>query len=988
MTAATTYDSSSSHGRAAAAAGGGSSLKSRVVRSLSLRRRPSTKQPQPQQPLPSSSAALPPAAEAAAVTFSPSSPIISASPNPITGMHFFSRPSRASVDQPRHPQPQHNNSNAAASLVTASALSRSFGSSPSSSSLSAHGIRLVGSAQKPSSPLANTAYTSDPFDYLGADRHVLSTSAPIATTKKAPASPRKQPISTAPIAIASTKKEKGRGHGHTHSHTGISLLSRSLSRSKYLGGDNKQLHSGTTASSSYQSGSHSASSTPQHSPSTRPSRITGFSGLQAKFKSSSAQRTPANPRIETHHEQAGDGDGEDEDEDDRASSKPLLRRGRSFDSLVPSVLGDPAPQPRIIITSTKRGQPLERVLVPPPRNVFAMQRIPWGEGDDEEAQARTAEPLRRRNEGVQLRDGGVSQAQGADGANESYGIVEPVDQEKDEPEPELSGFGTAAAAEAEAEADTSAEIRQRRERAQTADARLGLLKPQIAGGIPESSEGRVSLNNLLPASVSGPTRPQPPSAAASPSATTSLLPRSPATSPGLAATRITGTGAGVGGGASPAALREHWTRELEGQRGPFIVVERGWKKGIYTSGEEAAKQIRDFPGPRVRKVETAAEAIAIVAALQPVTPSPTTAEGLLARSGSQRGGKTPYGAAGVRASRFLGLDVAAVEEGLKEREDLGQEAAAAAAAAEGSSGQQQQQPRVVLRGSRAKDVTGAGGMSYAARRAARLAAEAEAEAGAKAQQKATRDDRQKALPMVPLPTTSTDIPAAGAPSRSWDSGSGSVAYGRSSVDALRRMGNPARPNLIDVADIDDTVSELRRNPPIMIRSFSSMATSTSLDLGSTSPFFAPVGAEAGRDRTRSGGGAVTFSPDLRPMRVSGSGSGGGRSHKHSHSHSHSHSNSQWSFSGRPSSSSAMPSSTTARTRQEKAARLEYGLDDDDHQQHRYPTRPRGVSGGGQQQQESGPAGGSREGRKKFGHAYASALGATGVQRAHTISGAR
>ncbi|KAN0061100.1 hypothetical protein ACQY0O_006835 [Thecaphora frezii] len=43
--------------------------------------------------------------------------------------------------------------------------------------------------------------------------------------------------------------------------------------------------------------------------------------------------------------------------------------------------------------------------------------------------------------------------------------------------------------------------------------------------------------------------------------------------------------------------------------GPFFSVQRGWKKGIYTSRAEADKQIRNFPGPIIKTFENLDEAI-------------------------------------------------------------------------------------------------------------------------------------------------------------------------------------------------------------------------------------------------------------------------------------------------------------------------------------------------------------------------------------------
>ncbi|CAD6911996.1 unnamed protein product [Tilletia controversa] len=558
----------------------------------------------------------------------------------------------------------------------------------SSGSGTGFGVRAFGFGTKPSSPLAQSSFTPNPFENdtvtLSPSAHGLtgahskvstSVGANAARTLAVPPSPSFQP-----------KRVQGtrQGHSHSQSHNNISLLSRSLSRSKYLGGGGgkerkvEQKEESHFADDSYLVVSPSSSSRSPLSNSNsydgsgaRLDRQMGKVGKATRSRSitrqlKNAATTNAYP------------DDRDRDADSLLSQRPLLR-SRSFDSLVPSLLGDYAPSPRILVQSTKRAEPLERLSAPLTKNVFSIQRMPWAEEDDDGSGAR----------------GDVDQALPAQRAGgEGEGGQE--------------------------------ETGRSRERAQTADGRLGLLKAASSSAnhgkadefeLMEDLKAPIMLRTSSASTIASSNLHQTHLQQHRPPGSSSLPPpspaRSPATSPALAATRMTG-GSTVAGGESgqQRSLREHWTRELEGKMGPFIVVERGWKKGIYTSGEEAARQIRDFPGPKVRKVDSAAEAIDIIAAHQPVTPSATTAEGLLARSGSLRNNvASSYGAAGARAGRFLGLDVAE-EEGVDGEQVVG-------GAVPSASGESR---RGVGRGPGG----GGAGLSYAARRAARLRAEAEA----------------------------------------------------------------------------------------------------------------------------------------------------------------------------------------------------------------------------------------------------------------------
>lgn len=54
--------------------------------------------------------------------------------------------------------------------------------------------------------------------------------------------------------------------------------------------------------------------------------------------------------------------------------------------------------------------------------------------------------------------------------------------------------------------------------------------------------------------------------------------------------------------------------------GPFFSVQRGWKKGVYTSRAEAERQIKDFPGPLLKEFEELDEALSFLVA--PPKPAP------------------------------------------------------------------------------------------------------------------------------------------------------------------------------------------------------------------------------------------------------------------------------------------------------------------------------------------------------------------------------
>ncbi|CEH12350.1 RIBONUCLEASE H1 [Ceraceosorus bombacis] len=58
---------------------------------------------------------------------------------------------------------------------------------------------------------------------------------------------------------------------------------------------------------------------------------------------------------------------------------------------------------------------------------------------------------------------------------------------------------------------------------------------------------------------------------------------------------------------------------LRGHSPPFFAVRRGWRKGIYTEEDEASRQTQNFPGPIVKRFESADEAVAFVCA--PTNPS-------------------------------------------------------------------------------------------------------------------------------------------------------------------------------------------------------------------------------------------------------------------------------------------------------------------------------------------------------------------------------
>ncbi|KAK0543991.1 hypothetical protein OC844_007522 [Tilletia horrida] len=935
------------------------SLKDRVVRSLSLRRNTQRTPKQQQQHSPSPSA----------------SPL----PSPSEEL----RPSRFSLD---------------------------FHRRPTTSSSSASNINT-----KASSPLASSSYTADPFDHAvkfqdSAKPHSQKLAVPQSPSYAPPALPTNTSTSTSTTSNggsnsgsgsgSSSNGKKRSGHGHSQSHNNISLLSRSLSRSKYLGrsgSNSKKDADTTTTTTAILDDSFVVLSPPaiESSPKKNAGKPSGRSRTQSKTQTASTSyfdfhRSSNKQQQQQQQQQASLAktyyDDLDDDAASTASRRPLIR-SRSFDSLVPSLLGDYAPQPRILVESTTRAKPLARIIAPPPRNVFSIQRIPWGQGDDDE----------NDDDG-----GGTGAGAGAGGGG-------------------ISGEVGNSSQDISLVADAGDDTRISRERAHTADGRLGLLKSAAAAASPDAapagptlirsntdlesqdiveelSSPFVAYSASFPRSHSGYHGPvsggqTTASPARSPASSPGLHPAritggigasasaqnggssahsspgtgpvritgAPGSSPGLNAARITGgagNGSSAGAAAAAAALREHWTRELEGKKGPFIVVERGWKKGIYTSGEEAAKQIRDFPGPKVRKVESAAEAIDIIAAYQPVTPSPTTAEGLLSRTGSVRqkiNMASSYGAAGARASRYLGLDA---EEG-------GEAAAAAAATTNGAGAGSGSgtgavpvlPPKDTHRPGRDKS----GGLSYAARRAARLRAEAEAAAaaatGGGAGDVAGSNSAGHSPPKRSNGTGTgpTDAPRThrSVPSTSSKHASPSKApphlqpeyqlYGRSSMDSARVL-----------AFHDDNLRSSDLNHQNEERS----------------------GQERVRDRTRSGGlyypptSVSSFSggppPDSgRARRAGAAAAAGGLGQGQSTYHY-----------DRPHRSGSSKRPSTATARQGKAAELEYGLLDYGYGSGASSSSRREGSGGG-------------EGRRAFGMAYASALGASvTVQRAHTISGAR
>lgn len=91
--------------------------------------------------------------------------------------------------------------------------------------------------------------------------------------------------------------------------------------------------------------------------------------------------------------------------------------------------------------------------------------------------------------------------------------------------------------------------------------------------------------------------------------------------------------------------------------GPFFSVQRGWKKGVYTSRAEAERQIKDFPGPLLKEFDELDEALSFLTA--PPKPAPSTWNspfddeesgiGKRAREGEQREETEKSGWTGHRA---------------------------------------------------------------------------------------------------------------------------------------------------------------------------------------------------------------------------------------------------------------------------------------------------------------------------------------------------
>ncbi|KAE8223088.1 hypothetical protein CF319_g3829 [Tilletia indica] len=784
------------------------------------------------------------------------------------------------------------------------------------------GSSFGGSNNKPPSPLAQASYTSNPFENLtttssssnnnksahvnfspsshdltGAHQKLSSSSggstgAPASRSLAVPISTTSNALSSSPTA----NSKKRPSHSHSQSHSNISLLSRSLSRSRYLGGSGnkerkvEQKEESQLADDSYVVLPPSASSrSPLHTNGGRGST----DHLTGKAVKPSRSRSPTRQQKNAY---SYDYD-RDRDTESLIAQRPLLR-SRSFDSLVPSLLSDYGPNTRILVQSTKRAEPLERLSAPPTKNVFSIQRMPWG---DEDEAGRT--------------DGEIG---------DDHLEREILD------EGEVGGWDPKVG----------------RERAQTADGRLGLLRTTLAGGGNGASGGVATFPQQQPhfdlvEELSSPVMRRTSSSSSTSTASTntlhrqgSLAPsspaRSPANSPGMNATRLMGTS--PSSSTAGRSLREHWTRELEGKTGPFIVVERGWKKGIYTSSDEAARQTRDFPGPKFQTVDTAASAIDIIAAHQPVTPSATTAEGLLARSGSLRkmNVASSYGAAGARASRFLGLDVA---ESTAEEEGVG--------GGDALSGRQPAVPPLPDKESRKGGNRGQGGLSYAARRAARLRMEAEAKEGATTGGGGGVGDAM--LENVLEEDGRHRGGGSNGAGHKRDGSGGhhqsqqirSQEYGRSSMDS-----NTARVLFSHDSNRQERERERERERDVYQ--------------------LPPPPRRVNRDRTRSGGFSTLLTSSPSTSRRSGGGGGGGREE----------------LKKRPSTAN-------------RAAELEYGLLAN-------PDRERLGRGGGSRRErvvDNDDRGRNGEGADgpapKFGYAYASALGASvTVQRAHTISGAR
>ncbi|KAK0554837.1 hypothetical protein OC846_001940 [Tilletia horrida] len=670
---------------------------------------------------------------------------------------------------------------------------------------------------KPPSPLGATSYTENPFDSvnISPSAHDLTGTHRTATTAS---SGKTLVVPTSPSFSALRKR--GPAHAHSQSHSNITSLARSLSRSKYLGG---------------------SGSSPKDAD--RKKEISQLA--DDSYVVVSPKNTPARTRTKSH---ARASSRPEKDLETLVSQRPLLR-SRSFDSLVPSLLSDVAPLPRLI-QSTKRAEPLRPFSPPPTKNVFSMQRIPWADEDAKEDDS-------------------------VEDPDEDSEIPPSVPPKQPTPKEDIT------------------DVRASRERAQSADARLCVVKTKAA----EMSKVR-TLDVLEELS----TPIEPPNAGTFADTSFSAPPTqqhlsssqstTPQTSPSLYAVRMKGlpnspTG-NTAGSINSLALRDFWTKELEGKTGPFIVVERGWKRGIYTNGDEAAKQVRDFPGPRVRKVETAAEAVEIIAAHQPVMPSPTTAEGLLARSGSVRNNQmtSPYGAAGARAIKSLGLSQPTDQE---------------------ASGAEKAVP--VHRGEVSRSRTAAHpGATYAARRAARLKAEAEAAAS---------------------------VPVEGEPGslklKSDGSKAAGLEHGKSTMESCRVLYNHD-------TNQGQSGSAIQSSP------------------------------RRERDRTRSGAEPPT-SFSASPSYSS----------KHHHTNSISHRNrDRDQYRDRP-------SSATARSRQFKAAELEYGLNE----MVSPSSPPRSGAHRHHHHEREGSSSSSSKKTPGFGYAYASELGAAvTVQRAHTVSGAR